>query len=321
MHSNDRVLVTGSTGLVGYNLLRTLKEQGMTQLFATVHSKLPKRQCLEEVMYIPADLTERVQCDVVVKDMDYIFHCAANTSGASVMNATPLVHVTPNILMNLHLFEAAYESDVKKIAWLSSGSVYPSVNGIAKEEDAFSAPPFSKYFAVAHMKRYTEVLAELFSFYLPKKLPIVVVRPTNIYGPYDKFDPEKSHVTAALIRKVIKRYDPLEVWGTGTEVRDLIYIDDFIEGLLLAFETLDTYDPINIGSGILYTVQDILTTLLQLENFTPQIVYNTNKPTTIDKMSIDVTKAADLLGFNAETTLEMGLQKTLSWFRENESWL
>jgi len=313
--TGDRVLVTGGTGFIGSNLLHALS-QIACKITAVAHEQPPSIR-YEHVEYIYADLTDPICCREVVKGIDYIFHCAAVTSGAAVMQDSPLVHVAPNLLMNLHLFEAAYESDVKRIVWISSGAVYPESNTPVKETQAFAGEPYSKYFAVAHMKRYTETLAELFSYRLKKKLPIVVVRPSNVYGPQDKFDLAKGHVTASLVRKVAEEQDPLEVWGDGTEVRDLIYVKDFITGLLLAFKGLKGYDPVNIGSGSGCSVSQILSTLLSIQHYSPKVIYDTSKPTTIPYIVLDVSKAADILNFRAETDLTAGLSATLAWFKEN----
>jgi len=109
----------------------------------------------------------------------------------------------------------------------------------------------------------------------------------------------------------------LEVWGSGEDERDLIYIADFITGLLLAFEKLDAYDPINIGSGCSYSVNQILQELLKLEGFSPKIVYNIDKPTTIPRVVLDVAKTETLLGFKAEISLTVGLKLTLNWYKSN----
>jgi GDP-L-fucose synthase len=149
-------------------------------------------------------------------------------------------------------------------------------------------------------------------------MKVVVVRPSNVYGPYDKFDFERSHVTAALIRKVVERQNPLEVWGTGEDVRDLIYIDDFIDAVMLAMATLDQFDPVNIGYGKGCRVGDVLNTLLEVDGFQDaRVVVNPTKPSMIPIRLVDVSKAKTLLGFTAQTNLTMGLGQTLAWYREN----
>jgi GDP-L-fucose synthase len=143
-----------------------------------------------------------------------------------------------------------------------------------------------------------------------------VVRPSNIYGPYDKFDFAVSHVTAALVRRVVERHTPLEVWGTGEDVRDLIYVDDFIDGLLAAFAIDRPYFEVNICAGTGHSVQEILKTLLEVDFFRDADVrFNPSRPSTIPVRRMDNRLARDTLGFEARTTLTEGLRRTIAWYR------
>jgi GDP-L-fucose synthase len=283
---------------------------------ATIHRKEPvildKR-----IEYVRCDLTRMEDCRKVVSDMDYVFLCAANTSGAAVMQATPLVHVTPNIVMNSRMLEAAYFAKVRKFVWISSSAAYPpSGNRPVKEDELFNGDPYEKYFPVAWMKRYTEVLCRMYSEKLTNPMTTVVLRPSNIYGPYDDFEFETSHVMAALIRKVVERHNPLEVWGTGDDVRDLIYIDDFIDAMILATEKIESYNPINIASDKGYSIKEILQMILEVDGYTDaNIQFNPSKPSMIPIMLIDTTKAESILGFKAKTGLREGIRKTIDWYR------
>lgn len=179
----------------------------------------------------------------------------------------------------------------------------------------FNDDPYDVYFGVAWMKRYTEILCRMYSQKLKNPMPAIVVRPSNIYGPYDDFDPATSHVMAATIRKVVERQDPINVWGTGDDVRDLIYIDDFIDALIITAEKINTYDPVNIGLGKGYSIKEILHNLLEMEGCTNlKILYDPTKPSMIPIRLIDVTKAEDLLGFRAKTDIREGM-KTIEWYR------
>jgi GDP-L-fucose synthase len=261
-------------------------------------------------------------CRKVVNGMDYVFLCAANTSGAAVIAATPLVHVTPNVVMNSQMLEAAYFAKVKKFVWLSSNAAYPpSDDRPVKEDELFAGEPYETYYGVAWMKRYTEILCRLYSEKLKNPMPTVVLRPSNIYGPYDDYDFATSHVMAALIRRVVERHNPLEVWGSGNDIRDWIYIDDFIDALILAAEKLDSYNPVNIGLGKGYSVKQALQIMLEVDGFTDaQVKFDPSKPSMIPIRLIDTTKAEALLGFKAQTGLREGIKKTIVWYRQtNES--
>ncbi len=317
MFKGKNVLVTGGAGFIGVNLINRLLSLG-ANVRATVHKK--GSVILDErIEYVKCDLTNMEDCKKIVSDMDYIFMCAANTSGAAVIAATPLVHVTTNIIMNSQILEAAYFAKVKKFMWLSSNAAYPpSGNRPVKEEEMFNGDPYDTYFGVGWMKRYTEVLCRMYSEKLKNPMATVVLRPSNIYGPYDDFDFATSHVMAATIRKVIERQNPIKVWGTGDDIRDLIYIDDFIDALLLATDKIETYDPINIGYGKGYSIKEILQICLEVDGFTDAIVeYDPTKPSMIPVRLIDTEKAERILGFKARTDLREGIKKTIEWYKKN----
>jgi len=284
---------------------------------ATIHRKAPVIHD-KRIEYVRCDLTKMKDCQKVVSGMDYVFLCAANTSGAAVIASTPLVHVTPNILMNSQMLEAAYFAKVKKFVWLSSNAAYPpSGDRPVKEEEMFNGDPYETYFAVGWMKRYTEILCKLYSERLKNPMSTVVLRPSNMYGPYDDYDFATSHVMAALIRRVVERHNPLEVWGTGDDIRDWIYIDDFIKALILAAEKIDSYNPINIGLGKGYSIKQALQMMLEIDGYNDaKIVFNSSKPSMIPIRLIDITKAETLLGFKPETELREGIKKTLEWYRK-----
>ena len=315
MFNGKNVLVAGGTGFVGVNLVKRLLSLG-ANVRATIHRKEPV--ILDErIEYVRCDLTEMEDCKKVVSDMDYVFLCAANTSGAAVMQASPLVHVTPNIVMNAQMLEAAYFAEVKKFVWISSSAAYPpSGDRPVREDELFNGDPYEKYFPVAWMKRYTEILCRMYSEKLTNPMTTVVLRPSNIYGPYDDFEFKTSHVMAALIRKVVERHNPLEVWGTGNDVRDLIYIDDFIDAMILATEKIKSYNPVNIASGRGYRIKEILQMILEVDGYTDaNIKFNTSKPSTIPIMLIDTTKAENILGFKAKTGLREGIRTTIEWYK------
>jgi len=308
------VLVAGGAGFVGVNLINELLKRGAT-VRGTVHKKPPVIKD-PGVEYVTADLTKPEDCAKAAGNMDYVFMCAANTSGAAVIEKTPLVHVTPNVVMNTLMLEAAYKAGVEKYLWLSSNTVYPVADHPVKEDEMMSGEPFEKYYSVAWMKRFGEILCEMYATKIKEPMTTIVVRPANIYGIYDDFAWETSHVVPALIRKAIERMDPLEVWGDGKDIKDLIYVEDFVEGILLAMEKMEEYDPINIGTGVPVTVRDVLNAALDAEGYTDaKIAYDTSKPSMIPKRLIDVSKAEKVLGFKARTTLADGVRKTVEWYK------
>jgi GDP-L-fucose synthase len=317
MLKNVRVLVAGGTGFIGVNLILRLLFFGC-QVRATLH-KRPAVIQDSALEYVKADLTLMEDCRRAVEGMDYVFMCAANTSGAAVMAKTPLVHVTPNILMNSQMLEAAYFAKVKKFIWLSSNAAYPPTGDRpVKENEMFNSDPYDTYYGVGWMKRYTEILCNLYSEKLKERMITVVLRPSNIYGPFDDFDFATSHMMAATIRKVVERQNPINVWGTGNDVRDLIYIDDFIDAMILAAEKIESFDPINIGFGKGYSIKEILQICLEVDCFKDAIVkYDPSKPSMIPVRLISTEKAEKVLGFKAQTDLREGIRKTMEWYRKN----
>ena len=317
MFKGKNVLVAGGTGFIGVNLINRLLSSG-----ANVRATLHKRDEIvvdKRIEYIKADLLIMDDCKRVVKDMDYVFMCAANTAGAAVMASTPLVHVTPNIIMNSHMLDPAYFAKVKKFVWLSRNAAYPPTGDRpVKEDEMFNGDPYDTYFGVGWMKRYTEILCKLYSEKLRDRMATVVLRPSNIYGPYDKFDFATSHMMAATIRKVVERQKPIKVWGTGNDIRDLIYIDDFIDAMILAAEKIETFDPINVGYGKGYSIKEILQICLEVDGYTNAIVeYDPTKPSMIPVRLISTEKTEKMIGFKARTDLKEGIRKTMEWCREN----
>lgn len=317
MFKNKRVLVTGGAGFIGANLTKRFLKEG-AKIRATVNKSKPviKNGRIE---YIKADLTNYKNCEKAVAGMDYVFMCSSISSGAAVIQATPLVHVTPNDAMNAFMLKAAYEAKIKKFLWISSCTIYPYSDYPLKENEVYSGPLFEKYFFVGTMKRYIEDLCRMYAEKIKKPMSIVVVRPTSVYGPHDDFKWESSHVIPALIRKVVERHDPIDVWGDGTSIKDLIYIDDLIEGMLLAMKKLNTFMPLNLGSGKQTSINEILQAILRADNYkNARIQYNTSKPTMIPKMLIDVSLAKKEIGFKTKTSVEEGIRKTIKWYRDTK---
>jgi GDP-L-fucose synthase len=313
MFKNKRVLVTGGAGFIGINLINRLLSEG-ANIRATLHQKSPVIKD-DRIEYIKGDLRLEEDCEKAVDGIDYIFMCAANTSGAKVMATTPLVHLTPNMLMNIQILQAAYSAGVKKFLFVSTNTVYPLTDFAVKETDVTNEF-FKTYHIVAWMKRFTEIVCEMYANRIKEPMKTVVVRPGNLYGPYDKFDWEKSKVIPALMRRAIEKQDPFVVWGDGMDIKDFLYIDDFIDGLILAMEKLDGFEPINIASGEAVTIRDVLALILKASDYqNAPVEYDSTKPTMIPKRMIDINMAKEKLGFQPKVSLEEGLQKTINWYK------
>ena len=313
---NKKVLVTGAAGFTGTNLIKKLLEEG-ADVRGVLHKKQP--QCdfdSDKISYMWGDLTNKGDCQRAVKGIDYVFMCSANTSGAAIMEHTPLAHVTPNVIMNTLMLEAAHKAGVEKFLFMSSTTVYPVVD-CALSEDDVTDEFFEKYYCVGWMKRFSEVMCEMYSTKIKQPMTTIVVRPGNLYGDFDDYDWDTSHSTAALIRRVIERHDPLVVWGDGSDLKDLTYIADLVDGMIAAMTLLDEFTIINIAAGQSYTIKETLETILEADGYIGvDVQYDLTKPIMISKRLIDISKAQKLLCFKPKYDLKTGLKKTIRWYKE-----
>ena len=315
--AGKKVLIAGAAGFLGTNLALALVQRG-ARLRLAVHKK-PLKVSFPDAETVSADLRLPEDCARAVAGMDYVFLCAAHTSGAAVIRATPLVHITPNVLINTLMLEAAYQANVAKFCFLSSGAAYPPTGDRpVTEAEMFDGNPHEVYFAAGWMKRYAEILCRTYAEKIAKPMSTLVVRPSNVYGPYDKYDFAVSHVTAALIRRVVERHKPLEVWGTGEDIRDLIYIDDFVEGVLAAFASDRPHLAVNICSGQGFSIRHVLQKMLEVDGWSDADVrYDPSRPSTVPILLMDNGLARRELGFEARTSLDDGLRRTIQWYRAN----
>jgi GDP-L-fucose synthase len=279
-----------------------------------IHDK-PPQEVLSGVEYLTYDLLKMADCFKATKDMDYVFMSAANSSGAAVMETTPLVHLTPNVVMNAQMLAASYENEVKKFCFISSNTVYPLTDFAVKEEDVTNEF-YEKYFIVGWMKRFSEIMCEMYSNKIKRPMDTLVVRPGNLYGPFDKYSWAESKVIAALVRRAIEKQNPFGVWGDGMDLKDFLYIDDFTEGMLQAFAKSDHFTAINIASGIPVTIREVLQVILNAADHNDaQVEFDSTKPTMIPKRMIDISKIQKLTNWSPETNLNNGIVKTVEWYK------
>jgi len=311
---SKKILVTGGAGFIGINLIEKLVSLG-ANVTATLYTKTPLRKN-KDVKYIYCDLRKPEDCKIVCKNIDYIFMCAANTSGSKVIAETPLVHFTPNILMNVNMLDAAFNANVDKFLFISSNTVYPFTDYPVKEDDV-NNQFYESYHIVAWMKRFTEIVCDMYTNRIKSPMKTVVVRPGNLYGPYDKFTWEKSKVIPALIRRAIERQDPFVVWGDGMDLKDFLYIDDYILGMILAMEKLNEFNPINIAYGKPFTIRDVLSNILNTTDYNnARVEYDSSKPSMIPKRMIDISLAKKILDWSPKFSIEDGIEKTVDWYKE-----
>jgi len=315
----SKILITGGSGLVGQNLTERLLREGYTNLRVNLH-KRGVRTTHVGVEYTKFDLQTYEGCLGATNGVDVVFHAAASTSNAVDTVVDPLAHVTPNVAMNNFLIDASWRNDVKHYIFISSNTVYPPKGDEpVVETDFLFNEPYPVYFPVGWMKRYAEVQCELYAKYLPRTMKCTVIRPANLFGPHDKYDFNKCHVTPATIRKVADKMNPIPIWGDGTELRDLLYIEDFVEALQVVMENeTEMFQIYNVGSNKVYSVLEVLDMMKAIADHDAPTEFIKGKPSMIPTRKIDSNKIKDKLGWEAKTPITVGLLQSYNWYNENK---
>jgi GDP-L-fucose synthase len=316
----SKILITGGSGLVGQNLTEKLLREGYTNLRVNLH-KRGVRTTHMEVEYTTFDLQTYEGCLNATNGVDVVFHAAASTSNAVDTVVDPLAHVTPNVAMNNFLIDASWRNEVKHYVFISSNTVYPPKGDEpVVETDFLFNEPYPVYFPVGWMKRYAEVQCELYAKYLPRTMKCTVIRPANLFGPHDKYDFNKCHVTPATIRKVADKMNPIPIWGDGTELRDLLYIEDFVEALQVVMENeTEMFQVYNVGSNRVYSVLEVLDMMKAIADYDAPIEFIQGKPSMIPTRKIDSNKIKEKLGWESKTPITVGLLKTYDWYNEHKN--
>jgi GDP-L-fucose synthase len=319
INKKSKILITGGSGLVGQNLTARLIKEGYTNLRVNLHRRTV-RHVYDEVEYTYHDLQTYDGCIDATRNVDVVFHAAASTSNAVDTVVDPLAHVTPNVAMNNFLIDAAWRNEVEHYIFISSNTVYPPKGDEpVVETDFLFDEPYPVYFPVGWMKRYAEVQCELYAKYLPRKMKCTVIRPANLFGPHDKYDFNKCHVTPATIRKVADKMNPIPVWGDGSELRDLLYIEDFVEALQVVMEKEeDMFEVYNVGCNNVYSVNEVVEKMKNIVDYNAPIEYIQGKPSMIPTRKIDSNKIINKLGWTPKTSLEDGLKKAYVWYMEHK---
>ena len=306
-----RILIVGGSGFVGTNILKKID-------FTKYHVRATRNKSKKyyknnKIKYFKGNLKSLRFCEKITSSVDIVVMCAAVSSGAMIIQNDPMFHVDDNIIMNQNILRAAAKNKVKKFIFLSSNTVYP-VNKKSMQEKDMNYDLFYKYFNVGWMKIFSEKLCEMYKY----KMIINIIRPANLYGPHDKFDPTRSKVIPALIRK-FERQKIIEVWGSGKDVKDFLYIDDFVENLLTVVEKVNKFSILNICSSNSISLVKILYILKKIyEPKQKKSVFNKTKPSMIPYRKISNKKIKSLIKFKLVNTLEEGIIKTVKWYKNNK---
>lgn len=308
--SNKRVTVTGGAGFLGSHVVRRLESMG-AQVYVP-------RQRDYNLTSLDACLTCLMEhpCDVLI-------HAAAYYGGIGINVTEPATLYYRNLVMGANIFEAARLAKVGKLVAIGTACSYPGyLEGHLKEDDLWSGPCHASVVNYGLTKKMLAVQGVAYKKqYGLDSIHLIL---TNLYGPGDSYNPDRSHVVAALVRKWVEadmaKAPSVEVWGTGKPVREFIYVEDCADAIVLAAERYnDVQKPLNIGTGIGTSIKELAETVHSVSGFQGKITWNTDKPDGALLKVLDVTRMKSVLEWAPPTSLRDGLSKTIAWYRANKA--
>ena len=306
--SGKNTLVTGGTGLIGRQIVSMLKDAGAD---VTVVS-LDKISLPADVKNIFGDLTDYNFCKKVTKGMDFVFHVAGIKGSIDVTVKKPASFFVPLLMMNANLLEACRSNKVQKTVYTSSIGAYPSAE-IFRETDNGEGPPMDMFPGWAKRMAEMQIKAYKIQYGLDN---FAIVRPCNVYGPGDNFDPNNAMVIPSLMYRIYHKENPVVIWGDGTAVRDFAYSRDVAEGVILALYHGTNSGFVNLGSGKGVSIKELVETLRSFIDF--NYSFDTSKPSGFSKRVMDITLAQKTIDYNPNTPLLDGLKETWNWFIKNQ---
>ena len=311
----NKILITGATGFIGTNFVKILsKKNKVTGIY---NKRLPRIKN-KNIKYIKCDLQNLTKTKKIFSKFDIIFHAAGAVSAAKMTNDNPISAITTNLILTARVLEAAMVSNVKKILIFSSGVTgYPYKKTNLTENDFWKNSPPNIYFGYGWMRRYLEILSEFVNSKSSSK--VYICRPSAVYGEFDDFNDNTSHVIPALIKRAINRENPFIVWGTGNEERDFLYVDDLIYGCIKIINSGKHGKPYNIVFGksikIKEAVSDIFNSLSIKKN-KAKIIFDKNKPVTVKIRKFSNSRAKNEINFQPKIKFQQGIKKTIAWYKK-----
>lgn len=312
---DKKILVTGGAGFIGSCLVKKLVDLGGDVIVADDLSRgriENLRSVQDHIHFKKVDLIKMDACLAVTKDVLYVFHLAASVGGIQFITKENVGGLTPSLLMNTNLIEAARINDVERFLFTSSACVYrdrgKGLNHF-KEDDAVPANPLTTY-------GWAKILGEVQckSYYLDYGIKCSAPRIFNAYGENENLDPRWSHVIPSLIRKAIRYPDEgFTLFGDGKQERAFLYVEDCVEGLLLNMEKVTDAEPINLGGDELISIGQLAKKIVETSGKDIEIKYDLSGPRGTNRYCADTTRMEQVLGWRPETPLEVGLERTYKW--------
>lgn len=307
MNKSDKIYVAGHRGLVGSAIVRNLKAKGYGNIIGRTHSELDltNQQAVR-------DFFEAEKPDVVVL-------AAAKVGGINANNTTPADFAYENLQIQCNVIKCCHDYHVKKLLFLGSTCIYPRMAPQPIPEDALLTGPLeetNEAYAIAKISGL-----EMCRFFKRQYGDdFISCMPTNLYGPYDNYDLSGSHVMPAMIRKFhdakVNNMPYVELWGTGTPLREFLYVDDMADACVFLLEHYSGEQHVNIGTGKEVTIKELADTVQRVVGYRGEIVWNEDMPDGTPRKLTDVTKLHNL-GWNHKVELEEGVQLAYNWFKEN----
>lgn len=298
--------------MIGIPLVEMLIKEGAKIRIASLDDSARAHPKAE---FCRVNLTDFNNCKKICAGMDYVFHLAGIKGSPSMTAKKPASFFVPLLLMNTNMMEAARQSGVERYLYTSTIGVYAPAE-IFHEDDVWKSFPSQNDRFAGWAKRMGELQAEAYKIEHGWD-KIAIVRPANVYGPFDNFDPNNAMVIPSLIKRAIDGENPLVVWGDGSQIRDFIYASDVARGMLVAMEK-GLGRVINLGSGVGVSIKDIVEIIISNMKDKPKIVWDTAKPSGDKKRLMDVS-IAESLGIKPEVSIQNGIKETIEWFRDNKA--
>lgn len=316
-----RVLVAGGAGFIGSHLvellLKTAPRARVTVAGSlTAEGRRNLRAVIKKVRLVKADLRDLAACRRACRGQDVALNLAAKVGGVHYNSVHHASLFRDNMQLAMSMIEAARLEKVKRYLVVSSACIYPRDCAIpTPESEGFRGRPEASNEGYGWSKRMAEYLGRAYAD--EYGMSVAVARPYNAYGPRDDFDPERSHVIAALVRRACEGEVPLAVWGDGRSTRSFLYVEDFVRGLLEVAARGPVGEALNVGADEEVSIAQLARTIARLAGNGTRLRFDPSRPSGQPRRRCDVTKMRKTLGFTARVSLEDGLARTIAWYRAN----
>lgn len=318
MYRGTRVLVAGGTGTIGVPVVRELLKRGAKITLVSLDDKSRAESIFghrfEEMNFMSLDLTSEDSCKKAVASQDFVFNLVGIKGSVGIGETKVASYLIPMLRFQTNLMEAAYNEGVTRFLFTGSVCSYPQAN-MHFEDNMWNGMPKQNDRIPGIAKRVGEILGEAFQLEYGWDA-VRVVRPSNVYGPFDDFNPETAQVIPSLIYKVLHATSPINVWGDGSAIRDFIFSEDVAFWMLEALERAPSNYPINLGNGNGLSIKTIAETIVRVINPDCKLVWDSSGPVGDPIRIMSMDRAKEVLGFHQITSIEEGITKTVAWYRE-----